>query len=175
LASDVKRACLLAAMLALLAVTLAGCGGGGKTVDESGTPTVTIPHKTASLGKVAYERTMARLGNRLAGSVEGLFPLVQSQPGTDVNKESVAKLTKTRAVVTSVMARVAEIAPPAPIRADHQRLLRGISALGNELDKLIEVEEKGSSQPFGIYARFTSLRMIAKARIAIEKKGYKIG
>jgi hypothetical protein len=173
LASDVKRTCLLAAMLALLAVTLAGCGGGGKTADQSAT--ATIPHKTVSLGKVAYERTMARLGTRLVGSVEGLFPLSQSQPGTDVNKESLAKLTKTRAVVTSVLARVAEIAPPAPIRADHQRLLHGISALGNELDKLIEVEEKGSSQPFGIYARFTSLRTIAKARIAIEKKGYNIG
>src|SRR5437763_16653142 len=98
-------------MLALLAVTLAGCGGGGKTADQSAAPTATIPHQTVSLGKVAYERTMARLGNRLVGSVEGLFPLSQSQPGTDVNKESLVKLTKTRAVVTSVMARVAEIAP----------------------------------------------------------------
>ena len=171
-----RRACLVAAGLALLAVTLTGCGGGGgKAVHQSAAPTVTIPPKTVTLGKVAYERTMARLGNQLVGSVEGLFPLVEAQPGTDVSKATLTKLATTRAVVTTVMARVAEIAPPAPIRAEHQRLLQGISALGGELDKLIQVEEKGTSQSFGIYTRFTSLRTIAKATTAIKKKGYKIG
>ena len=38
-----------------------------------------------------------------------------------------------------------------------------------------QVEEKGSSQAWGTFARFRSVRMIAKARTAIEKKGYKIG
>ena len=169
-----KRACLVAAVLALLAVTLAGCGG-GKSVHQSTAPTATIPPKTVSLGKVAYERTMARLGSQLVGSVEGLFPLVEAQPGTDVSRETLEKLAKTRAVVTTVMARVAAIAPPAPIRAEHQRLLQGISALGGELDKLIEVEEKGTSQAFSLYARFNSVRTIAKATTAMEKKGYKIG
>jgi len=163
-------------MLALLAVTLAGCGGGGgKAVHPSASPTVTIPPKTVTLGKVAYEQTMARLGNQLVGSVEGLFPLVEAQPGTDVSKETLAKLAKTRAVVTTVMARVAAIAPPAFIRAEHQRLLQGISALGGELDRLIQVEEKGSSRAWGTYARFRSLNTIAKARTAMEKKGYAIG
>jgi hypothetical protein len=160
----------------MLAVTLAGCGGGGKTaVHQSTAPTATIAPKTVSLGKVAYQRTMARLGNQLVGSVKGLFPLVEAQPGTDVSKETLAKLAKTRAVVTTVMARVAAIDPPAPIRAEHKRLLQGISALGGELDKLIQVEEKGSSKAWGIYARFTSVRTIAKATAAMEKKGYKIG
>ena len=166
----------MAAGLALLAVTLAGCGGGGKTaVHQSTAPTATIPPKTVSLSKVAYERTMARLGNQLVGSVEGLFPLVEAQPGTDVSKATLTKLAKTRAVVTTVLARAAEIAPPAPIRAEHQRLLQGISALGGELDKLIQVEEKGTSQSFVVYTQFRSVRTIAKARAAMEKKGYKIG
>jgi len=73
------------------------------------------------------------------------------------------------------MARVAAIAPPAFIRAEHQRLLQGISALGGELDRLIQVEEKGSSRAWGTYARFRSLNTIAKARTAMEKKGYAIG
>lgn len=171
-----KRPFLVAAVLALLAVTLAGCGGGGgKAVHPSASTTVTIPPQTTPLSKAAYERTMARLGKQLAGSVEGLFPLVEAQPGTDVSKANLAKLEKTRAVVTTVTARVAAIAPPAPIRAEHQRLLRGISALGGELDRLIQVEEKGTSHAFGIYTRFTSLNAIAKARTAMEKKGYKIG
>lgn len=162
-------------MLALLAVTLAGCGSGGKTVHQSAAPTVTIPHKTVTLGKVAYERTMARLGNQLVGSFESLFPLVATQPGTDTSKETLAKLETTRAVVTTVQARVAAIDPPAFIRAEHAQLLQGISALGGELDTLIQVEEKGSSQAWGTFARFRSLRMIAKARTAIEQKGYAIG
>src|SRR5581483_4873898 len=127
------------------------------------------------LGKTAYDRTMKRLGTRLVGSVEGLFPLVEAQPGSDASKASLVKLEKTRAVVTQVMARVAGIAPPAPIRSEHQQLLQGIASLGGELDKLIQVEQKGTSKPFGTFARFDSLRTIAKARSAIVKKGYAIG
>src|SRR5258708_15105391 len=158
----------------MLAVTLAGCGS-GKSVHGPASPTVTIPQKKVNLGKLAYQRTMARLGRQLASSVEALFPLVAAQPGTEVSKETLKKLAKTRAVVTAVMTRVAVIWPPAPIRAEHRRLLEGISALGGELDRLIQVEEKGSSKAWGSYARFTSLRTIAKARTAIEKRGYNIG
>ena len=162
----------------MLAMTLGGCGGGGSgktTVDQSASTSTTIRHpKPVALGKAAYERTMKRLGTQLARSVEHLFPLVEAQPGTDVSKETVMKLEATRAVVTTVGAKVAAIAPPAPIRAEHQRLIQGISDLGGELDRLIQVEEKGSSQAFGIYARFRSLGRIAKATEAIQKKGYAI-
>jgi hypothetical protein len=181
-AGRVTQRWLVAIVLAMLAVTLAGCGGGGKTAHQSTTSTgtststtVTTPHKTVALGKVAYERTMKRLGSQLIGSVDRLFPLTEAPPGTEVSKATLAKLAKTRAVVTNVTARIAEIAPPAPIRAEHQQLLRGVSALGEELDRLIEVEEKGTPKAFGIYAHFNSLRTIAKASSAIEKKGYAIG
>src|SRR5438105_5806824 len=141
----VKRTCLVAAMLVTLAVTVAGCGGGGKSVEQSATNTVTTPtQKKVTLGKLAYERTMARLGKQLVGSVEGLFPLVEAQPGTEVSKATLTKLQTTRAVVTTVMARVAAIDPPSPIRAEHRQLLQGISALGGELDALIQVEEHGT-------------------------------
>ena len=168
---------VIAAMvvITLASCALAGCGGRGKTAHESSAPTVTISHKPVVLNKQAYNRTMKRLGRQLGGSVERLFPLVEAQPGTDVSKESVAKLERTRAVVTHVMVKVANIVPPAAIRAEHQRLVKGISALGVELDKLIQVEEKGTSRPWGLYARFESLRAIAKATAAIEKKGYAIG
>jgi len=168
----VKRAALV---VALLAVTLAGCGG-AKTVQKSPPPTATTtPQKPVALGRDAYDRTMKQLGTQLVGSIERLFPLVEAKPGSEVSKESVAKLQRARAVVTDVMGRVAGIAPPAPIRAEHQRLLEGIASLGRQLDKLIEVEENGAPAPFGTYARLDSLRTIAKARLEIVKKGYAIG
>jgi len=118
---------------------------------------------------------MKRLGNQLVGSIEGLYPLVGSPAGSDNAKETVRKLEKTRAVVTIVSARIAEIAPPAPVRAEHARLVRGVSALGRQLDKLIEVQEKGTLRDFGIYSHFASLITISRATKAIQKKGYAIG
>jgi hypothetical protein len=106
--------------------------------------------------------------------VNRLFPLVESRPGTDVSKESVAKLQRTRTVVTRVTAGVASIVPPAPIRAAHERLLSGLSAFGGELDVLIEVLQKGTSKPFGEYTKFNGLLAIARATKEIQTKGYAI-
>ena len=168
-----KRTGLVAA---LLVMSLAGCGGGNKTAQTStSAPAVTIAPSAVPLTKQVYDRTMKRIGRQLGGSVAHLFPLVQAQPGSATNKESLAKLRSTRAVVTSVLTAIAGIAPPARVRPEHQRLLQGLSALGGELDTLIQVEEQGGSKPFGAYTQFLSLRTIAKARTAIEKKGYAIG
>jgi hypothetical protein len=161
-------------VLAPLALVLAGCGGGKS--NQAATTSVTVPHlKTVVLGKVAYEHTMKRLGTQLATSIEGLFPLVEAQPGTDIGKATLKKLEATRAVVTTVRSRIAAIIPPAPIRTEHRQLLQGISALGTDLDGLINLEKRGSSRAWGTYARFRSLRAIGKARTAIEQKGYAIG
>jgi hypothetical protein len=171
----------VAAAIAFLAVTLAGCGGStssSKTASQPAATTTaatTTPVKKVVLGKLAYDRRMKQLGAQLAGSVQHLFPLVEAQPGTKVSKLALAKLRRTRAVVTSVQASIAAIAPPAEIRTEHQKLLQGVSALGGELDALISVEENGTSKPFGDFAHFDSLRSIARARNAIEKKGYPIG
>ena len=172
-----KHTNLVAAALAVLVVALSGCGGSGSKSAQTATtgPAVTTSKNAVSLDKQAYDRTMAQLGRQLAGSVESLFPLVEAQPGTAASKASLVKLERTRAVVSKVMTRVANIAPPAAIRTEHLQLLQGISALGGELDQLINVEEKGASKPFGQYARFLSLRTIDNARKAIEKKGYTIG
>lgn len=170
-----KPTCLVAATLVM---SLAGCGGGGggKAVQQpASVPTVTISQNAVTLGKQVYDQTMKRLGRQLGGSVAQLFPLAQAQPGSDVNKQSLEKLKSARAVVTSLIVKIGNIAPPAAIRPEHQRLLQGLSALGGELDTLIQVEENGGSKPFGAYTRFLSLRTIAKAKTAIEKKGYAIG
>ncbi len=171
-----RRTYPLAATLAALVAVLSGCGGGGKSAQTTtSVPTVTTAQNAVSLDKDAYDRTMKQLGRQLAGSVQSLFPLVEAQPGTAASKASLVKLQRTRAVVSQVTNKVAHIAPPKPIRAEHEELLQGLSALGGELDQLIRVEQKGTTKPFGQYARFLSLRTIDKARKSIEKKGYTIG
>jgi hypothetical protein len=174
----------LAAALPALALALGGCGGGGSSAEPAATATVATPATTAraaataaqtTLGKAAYDRRMQRLGQRLAVSVDRMFPLVEAQPGTDVSRQSVAKLERTRAVVTSVATDLASITPPSPIRAAHQHLLNGLTVFGGELDELIRVLQEGTSKPFGEYAKFDGLRAIARATKEIERKGYEIG
>jgi hypothetical protein len=160
----------------VLAAALAGCGGNAKQAQLPASTAVTAPQKTVALSKSAYDATMRQLGRRLAISVEGLFPLVESQAGDDTTKASVAKVESTRAVATSVMTRVAAIAPPGPIRAEHRRLVKGLSDFRDELDDLIRVlQDGGGSKPFESYSRFAGLRTIARARDDIELKGYAIG
>jgi hypothetical protein len=174
----------LAAALPALALTLGGCGGGGGTsVEPAATTTIATATTTTRaaaaastrLGKDAYDRRMQRLGRKLAVSVDKMFPLVEAQPGTDVSRESVAKLQRTRAVVTSVATDLSAITPPTPIRAAHQHLLNGLTVFGGELDELIRVLQEGTSKPFGEYAKFDGLRAIARATKEIERKGYAIG
>ncbi len=118
---------------------------------------------------------MRQLGQQLGTSINHLFPLVEAQPGTDVSKATVAKLERTRAVVSSVTARLAAITAPPAVRDAHRRLLRGLTSFSGELDRLISVLEHGTSKPFGVYTQFRSLRTIAKARDDIEARGYAIG
>jgi hypothetical protein len=171
----------LTAALPVLALSLAACGGGEKTASESAatatsatTVALTVTEATP-LAKDAYDRRMQLLGRRLAVAVQRLFPLVEAQPGTDVSKESVAKLARTRATVTKVAVGVSSISPPAGVRAAHQHLLNGISTFGGELDELIRVLQEGTSKPFGEYTKFDGLRAIARATKEIENKGYTIG
>jgi hypothetical protein len=118
---------------------------------------------------------MRPLGRRLAQSVQRLFPLVEARPGTRVARATVAKLERTRAVVVDVTARVAAIRAPRAIRPAHRRLVSGLESLRAELDELIHVLEVGTSKPFGVYTRFTSLQTIARARNEIERNGFAIG
>ncbi len=158
----------------LLVAAAVGCGGTSNG-NETAQPAVTAPPKTVTLGKTAYETTMRRLGRTFAGSVETMFPLTQGQPGTDASAQSIAKLEKTRAVVTNVTASISAITPPASIRDEHQRLLKGLSDFRDELDQLIQFLQKGGPERLGTLTRFAGLTTIAKARSAIESKGYAIG
>ena len=89
---------------------------------------------TVALGKAAYTRRVRRDGKQLAARSKRLFPLVEAQPGTDVAKESVAKLQRTRAVVTTVDKRRLRDRAARAVRPAHERLVKGLTRFGSELD-----------------------------------------
>jgi hypothetical protein len=161
----------------LLTLAFSGCGGGGVKSTQpaaTGAHQATVPNQVR-LGAGAYERAMRQLGRRLALSVASMYPIVETQPGAATTTASAAKVERTRGVVASVAASVAAIVPPAPIRADHQHLVKGLNELRVELDALINVLQKGGSKGFGAYSRFPGLQAIDRARVSIESKGYAIG
>jgi len=172
-----RHACPAAAAALLFgAGVTAGCGGGGGGGSRAAATTKTpVPRHATALGRSAYDATMRPLGRRLAQSVQSLFPLVEARPGTEVAKTTVARLERTKAVVVDVTARVAAIPAPPAIRSAHRRLVSGLESLRAELDELIHVLQVGTSKPFGVYTRFTSLQTIARARNEIERKGFAIG
>jgi hypothetical protein len=168
--------CATLALGAALILSIAGCGGSKHPQAHAPAATPLAGTKRpVALGKVAYEATMRRLGRRLATSVEAMYPLVAGRPGAEATKKSLAKVERTRAVATSLMTRLAAIVPPAPIRADHQRLARAVSDFRDELDQLIRVLEQGGSKPFEAYTRFAGLQAIAVATRDMNAKGYFIG
>jgi hypothetical protein len=172
-----RRRSLAALVLGLVLVaTVAACGGSGKHAQPA-QPAVTVPpvKQGVSLGKTAYITAMRPLGKRLAVSIESIYPIVETTPGSTISNETAATIEKTRVVVAAVLASAAAIVPPAPIRLDHQRLVKGLSDLQAELDGLIHFLQKGGPDPFGTYARLPGLQTIAQARVSIETKGYAIG
>jgi hypothetical protein len=170
---------LMAFMLGVVLVaTLTGCGGNRKSAQPTATTTPqkqAAPHKEVNLDKAAYIKTMRPLGKRLTISIERIYPIVETTPGSTISNETAAVIEKTRVVVAAVLASAASIVPPKPIRADHRRLVQGLSDLQAELGALIHFLHKGGPNPFGLYASLPGLQTIAAARISIEKEGYAIG
>ncbi len=165
-----------------LAVALSACGGSHKQPAAAQTPattttaptTSTAPRGVVVVSKSSYEGTMRQLGRTLAQSVEGMFPLVEGTGGAG-SAEAVAKVEAARAVVTRVTSKLAAIVPPAPIRADHRRLVVALGNLGSELDQLVQALQSGGSKPLSEYTRFAALAKIASATSDMKKKGYAIG
>src|SRR5277367_2698573 len=141
------------------AFSLAGCGGkSGSTNAVSSTPTTTVQRQVVD--KATYDRMMQRLGRTVSRSIEGIYPLVDQGVGSQANKEAAAKVEKAKAVVGQVTTSLAGVVPPAPVRADHLRLVASLGKLQGELDTLDHVLRSGGPKPFGDYTQFVALQTI---------------
>lgn len=127
------------------------------------------------LGKASYDRRMRELGTELATSVESMYPLVQGAVGSATARESISHVEKAQAAVARVTSAVSDILPPAPIRADHRRLVAELGVLQGELGVLVGVLQHGGSKPFGSYMAFPALSGIALVTGDMKKKGFAVG
>jgi predicted small lipoprotein YifL len=156
-----------------VAASLAGCGGKGSTTTtaaSSTTPTSVQRH----VNRATYDRIMQRYGRTVSRSIEGLYPLVDRQVGSEANKEAAAKVEKARATVGQVAASLAALIPPAPVRGDHRRLVVSLGKLQAELATLEKVLEQGGSKPFGTYTEFGALQTIRIVTDDMTKKGFSV-
>jgi hypothetical protein len=159
-------------------VAVTGCGGGGGSgpseTGASQTGPRSLDKPLLHLSKAAYDKTMQRLGKQLGISVGGLYPLNTGLRGSDLADETVAKLQKTRGVVSGIMVALRRISPPAPIAPEHRRLEIGIQRLTDQLDTLILSLQKGDLRTFTYWSRLPSLRIISAATGAMKNKGYDV-
>ena len=162
--------------LSIIAVALlAGCGGGGHPASTTAPAAAAPPAPKRVLDKTTYDRTMRTLGHTLATSVEGMFPLSEGGVGSPATLQALSKVKQTRSVVDRVRSTLAGILPPAPIRADHAKLISDLDTLQRELDTLIGVLQHGSNQPIGAYTNLSALNGIAVVTSDMQKKGFQVG
>lgn len=142
------------------------------------TPAATTPTTAANavhLAKAAYEKKMRVLGNQLGASVEALYPLSSGTKGSEVEKQTVAKLEKTEGVAKSVLEQMQHIAPPKPVRKQQDALEHGVSLLVTQLDEMITSAETGDVASFIRGSNFgSSLQTINAAANAMTDLGYNI-
>jgi len=152
---------------------LTGCGGKSGTTTAAGSTTTTSV-KTQAVGKATYDRMMQQLGRKVSRSIESMYPLLDEGVGTPANKEAAAKVEKARVTVGQAATSLAGVIPPAPIRADHRRLLLSLGKLQLELAKLEHVLQQGGPKPFGDYTQFVALQTIRTVTDDMTKKGFSV-
>jgi hypothetical protein len=165
------RAAAVAAAIALAAVA-AGCGGSNH---PSATATTTTTASPLKLGKVAYEKTMRTLGNRLGKSINGLYPLPSGAKGSATAEQTVVKLQNAKSVVAGVLAQLNRIVPPKPIVRQHRELVSGVRVLVRQLGTVIKDAQTGDIGGFVAGSNFTvGLQMINAAANSMTDRGYNI-
>lgn len=149
-----------AAACALLAVCLGGCGGGAK-------PAASLAG-ARPLSKAQYSRQMTVIGKTFQREVAliATAPTIRAEQLTLTRLEGELGVTETK---------LRAIVPPAPIQADHARLVEAIGEFEAELGPLIAKLKSGAITDLGTIPVPKGEKDIFNAVAAINKAGYNIG
>jgi hypothetical protein len=117
---------------------------------------------------------MRSIGSTLGRTVDTLYPIDSGTPGSDVARQSAAKVERARKVVEGVGARLATLTPPAKIAADHRRLRQAVTALAAQMDKLAAAIRSGDSDTFNQLSQLPAVAGVSAATDAMVKAGYDV-
>jgi hypothetical protein len=129
---------------------LAGLGGGAKP-----------------LSKAQYDKQMTAIGKSF-GAALGQF----GTPST-AHKAQVAA-TKLQSEIGTIDVTIGAITPPAPIKADHARLVAAIGEFKRELGPVIATLKTGDTAVLKSMSTLKGLKDVDSAVQAINKAGYSI-
>lgn len=147
----VERALARIAVCALALTCLAGCGVGAR-----------------ALSKAAYDKQMSVVGKRFASDINALATANTASSAQRV-------LMKVQGELAATDTELRAITPPAPIKADHARLVAAMGELERELGPVIARLKSGDLSALGSVGSLKGLKGIDGAVVAIGKAGYDIG
>jgi len=140
-----------AGVCALVVACLAGCGSGAK-----------------ALSKADYDKQMTAIGKSFAADLNPLATANTAQ-------EAQFALTKVQGELAAADKSLGAIRPPAPIKADHARLVAAMGEFGSELGSVIAKLKTGDMKALSSVGSLKGLKEIESAVQVIGKAGYKIG
>lgn len=145
-----RRATARVGICALTVACLAGFGGSAKP-----------------LSKAQYDKQMTAIGKSF-GTALGQF----GSPKTAHEAQLAA--TKLQSEIGTIDTALGAITPPAPIRADHARLVAAIGEFERELGPVISTLKTGDTAVLKSVSTLKGLQDVDSAVAAISKAGYSI-
>jgi hypothetical protein len=141
---------VVALLVGLVVVVLAGCGGSTST------------HQTP-----AYVKQVNAVANGLNSVTNDLYT------PTDTSSAA-SELTTIEAALRQAARQLAAIAPPPAIKADHERLVKAMNELANGVSPLIAKLKSGNIEGASAAFSLKAARDARNAIHAINHAGYKI-
>jgi len=146
-----RRALVFVLLAAALAVTAAGCGGGGD----------------GRLGKSDYEEQVQ------AVDVE-LFNALRAVGTAATANGALAALKQCQAAFTQAADELDAISPPEDVEAEHEALASGVRAFPGQLKPIIARVQGGNRFAIAAVQSMPAMTKIIKATAGMSHKGYAV-
>lgn len=140
--------------LAVAAVALAGCGGGGDR-----------------LTKEEYQAEVRKVGATLSGALGGVD--TEGAGGLSAVEGQVEQL---QSALRDAAAELEDLSPPEDVEGAHEKLVQGIRGFADDLDDLNDAlgrEDLGAIRSFeNDFMNSDSVKQIREAAEELQEKGY---
>lgn len=155
--------------LVLLALVLAGCGGGSKSGGgtTSGSTTIAKP-SGPPLSKAAYQAKLQTMAKDIAAKLQA------SSSGSKT--PSKADLEATKKALNDFADELEQVNPPPAVTQTHALLIRALRQFSDDLEGIFANVSKAKDASAAIAALFgaPAVRLLIQAQQAFKAKGYNL-